>query len=152
MTCLVQLNCPWNTPGQQLDLEVLYKRLLFWSCWSLYCITRNCNSIMQHVQQEARNYGNNGWCWRTMLSRQSNYGRNHLDSRFIGTFNSLSPKGHERTFSGCQEIEPLLHWRCLTSAWSEFMATNYQYRTDTCSWMMSAAKQRCCSCSPYCFR
>lgn len=83
--------CPWNTPEQQLDLELLYKRLLFWSCWSLYSIRRNCNSIMQHVPQEARNYSNNGWNCRCS-GNKLRMEWNHLNSSSIETFNSLSPK------------------------------------------------------------
>ena len=163
--------CPWNTPGNSLDLELLCKQLLFWSvthhCTGVYYTIRKRDSTMQHVQLSSRNYRDQWNCGSP--DKQTTYYITEgcqLDNNFIGTLNSLSPKGH-KTFSGLSRNRTGA-LKISASAWSEFMATHSSVQSGaliSTEWSMflnDAAKQRCSSifmhvsphisgewCSPY---
>ena len=149
--------CPWNTPGNSLDLELLCKQLLFWSvthhCTGVYYTIRKRDSTMQHVQLSSRNYRDQWNCGSP--DKQTTYYITEgcqLDNNFIGTFNSLSPKGTKHS-AGCQEFEPL-HWRYQHQLDLNLWPHTHQYRVEhssvqsgACSWMMqrnSGALQSSC--------
>jgi hypothetical protein len=137
MTCLVRLVPEY--PGQQLDLELLCEQLLFWS------VTNHCTvcvvCIFGSATVQCSMFSSAAGITATMrkfvgaqTSKLLYYWRYRLDSNFIGTFNSLSPKGH-KTFSGLSRNRTTA-LKISASAWSEFMATHSSVQNGAGSWMM----------------